>query len=115
PVEAMSYSKPVVAVNNGGPKESIVSEESGFLCESRSEEFASKIFLLYSDINLRRVMGSNARARMVEKFSMNTFANDLTKACEGLIRPSKRFSLFTIALYSAAFVMLLSLLLRISI
>lgn len=43
PLEAMSVGTPVIAVDSGGPKETVENEETGFLCSS-----SSKVFFLYS-------------------------------------------------------------------
>ena len=43
PLEAMSVGTPVIAVDSGGPKETVENKETGFLCSS-----SSKVFFLYS-------------------------------------------------------------------
>jgi alpha-1,3/alpha-1,6-mannosyltransferase len=43
PLEAMYCGKPVIAVNSGGPLESVKHEETGFLCESNASAFANAI------------------------------------------------------------------------
>ena len=32
PIECMAMGRPVIAVNSGGPRESVIDEETGFLC-----------------------------------------------------------------------------------
>jgi alpha-1,3/alpha-1,6-mannosyltransferase len=39
PLEAMSAGTPVIAVDSGGPKETVDNEVTGFLCTSSSEVF----------------------------------------------------------------------------
>ena len=40
PVEAMYSGLPIIAVNNGGPTESVLHDQTGFLCEATPAEFA---------------------------------------------------------------------------
>lgn len=40
PIEAMYLECPVIAVNAGGPKETVVDDRTGFLCEQTSAAFA---------------------------------------------------------------------------
>lgn len=40
PLEAMASSRPVIACNSGGPKESVLSGITGFLCEPQPRQFA---------------------------------------------------------------------------
>eukprot|EP01138_Halocafeteria_seosinensis_P004509 gb/GECG01004612.1/.p1 GENE.gb/GECG01004612.1/~~gb/GECG01004612.1/.p1 ORF type:complete len:461 (+),score=34.44 gb/GECG01004612.1/:1-1383(+) len=37
PIECMAMARPVIAVNSGGPRESVVHEKTGFLCEAEPE------------------------------------------------------------------------------
>jgi len=46
PLEAMRAGTPVIAVNNGGPVETIVHETTGFLCEQNPSSFATAMALL---------------------------------------------------------------------
>ena len=41
-VEAMACGKPVISINVGGPKDTIVHEKTGFLVDVESEDKASK-------------------------------------------------------------------------
>ncbi len=43
PLEAMAHGKPVLAVNRGGPVESVVHGETGFLLDPTPEAFAAKL------------------------------------------------------------------------
>ena len=43
PIEAMYHELPVIAVNDGGPTETVVHGETGFLCPPKSEEFAEAL------------------------------------------------------------------------
>ncbi|KAI9915173.1 hypothetical protein PsorP6_008325 [Peronosclerospora sorghi] len=79
PVEAMVCSTPVIAVNSGGPLESIANEESGFLCEQKPEVFAEAMEKLCGPENSSRVveMGGCGRVRAQKLFSLETFGDTL--------------------------------------
>lgn len=43
PIESMGRGVPVVAINNGGPRETVLDEVTGFLCENLELEWALKM------------------------------------------------------------------------
>jgi glycosyltransferase involved in cell wall biosynthesis len=61
PIEANAYGKPVVAVNRGGPLESQVHGETGYLVRGEPEAFADAMARLAGDDRLVRTMGRRAR------------------------------------------------------
>ncbi|KAI1316772.1 Alpha-1,3-mannosyltransferase-like protein [Mortierella claussenii] len=78
PVEAMYMKCPVVAINSGGPTESILHTETGFLCPADERIWAStlKTLLQKSDQELKE-MGQGGHARVVSLFSLSTFVSKL--------------------------------------
>jgi glycosyltransferase involved in cell wall biosynthesis len=48
PLEAMAHGKPVLAVNRGGPTESVIDGETGFLLEPTAAAFAARLDWLVS-------------------------------------------------------------------
>lgn len=76
PVEAMAAGKPVVAVNSGGPLETVVDGETGFLCPPSADEFAQAIAQLLTDPSLAGTMGRRGPARAAE-FSREVFCHRL--------------------------------------
>ncbi len=66
PVEAMAVGKPVISVNEGGPKESVIDGKTGFLVNAEPYAFAEKMRLLADHPNLVRKMGLYARERALE-------------------------------------------------
>ncbi|CAM9700600.1 unnamed protein product [Ectocarpus sp. 4 AP-2014] len=74
PVEAMCCGAPVIAVNSGGPLETVVHERTGFLCDATAEAFGSAIVRLAREPSLGGAMGERGRRRVQEKFSMESFA-----------------------------------------
>lgn len=72
PVEAGSYGKPVIAVDEGGPKESVIDGETGFLVEARPEEIAKKIEFLAENIEEAKAIGRKGLEES-KKYSWNNF------------------------------------------
>ncbi|KAH6559765.1 hypothetical protein BASA81_011333 [Batrachochytrium salamandrivorans] len=77
PVEAMYAQLPVVAVNNGGPTESVVHGVTGLLCESNPNAFSKAMAELVMDVPKKTQMGIAGRERILEKFSLDTFISSL--------------------------------------
>ena len=66
PIEAMAFGKPVIAVNSGGPRESIADGVQGFMERPDPEAFANRMAELARDPTLAIRMGRSGheRARM---------------------------------------------------
>lgn len=64
PLEAMAQGVPVVAVNSGGPVESVEDGMTGFLCEGSAESFANAVLKVDGGR-----MGKNGRDRVRRYFS----------------------------------------------
>lgn len=77
PVEAMYCCCPVIAVNSGGPLESVADGETGFLCEPTAEAFSKAMERLVREPHLRRDMGQAGRRRVEDKFSLQAFSDQL--------------------------------------
>lgn len=83
PVEAMYLGTPVIAVNSGGPKESIAHGRTGFLAEQKPEEFAKHMMTLMRNAELRRKFGEMGRKRVQELFAFEAFADRLDRIVRG--------------------------------
>ncbi|KAH7387243.1 hypothetical protein KP509_16G012200 [Ceratopteris richardii] len=77
PLEAMAAQKPVIACNSGGPKESVVHNATGFLCEPIPQSFSSAMSILLGDLEVARKMGVSARERVKTHFSRHVFGQNL--------------------------------------
>ncbi|XP_061771684.1 alpha-1,3/1,6-mannosyltransferase ALG2 isoform X1 [Nerophis ophidion] len=77
PVEAMYCCCPVIAVNSGGPLESVAHGKTGFLCEPTAEAFSKAMERLVMEPQLRRDMGQAGRKRVHDKFSLQAFSGQL--------------------------------------
>lgn len=66
PIEAMSFSKPVIAANQGGPRESIADGITGLLAEPDEQDFALKMARVARDEKLARKLGAKGRKRAMQ-------------------------------------------------
>jgi len=78
PVEAMAAGRPVVAARSGGPAETVVDGETGFLCRPTPESFAEALARLVTDPACAARLGRAGRRRVAEKFSRATFGARFT-------------------------------------
>nr|CAB3221207.1 alpha-1,3/1,6-mannosyltransferase ALG2-like [Phallusia mammillata] len=85
PIEAMYLKKPVIAVNSGGPLETIADGQTGFLRPPNSESFATAMLKLMQNPDLVETMGEAGRARVVERFSFENFAETLNEIVVSLV------------------------------
>ena len=86
PLEAMYAGTPVLAVDSGGPLESVVSGETGFLRPQDPQAWADAIEALLCDDDWRKAMGARGRKRVQEKFSLEAFAANLDAICRDLAK-----------------------------
>lgn len=64
PIEAMYMRRPVIAVNTGGPLETVVDRVTGFLCEPNDEAFANAMLEVVREMKIVTRFGEKrARAR----------------------------------------------------
>ena len=78
PIEAMYMKCPVIAVNSGGPLETVEDEVTGFLCEQTEEAFGEAMMKIMADRNLAPKMGNAGRERVLSLFSAEAFRKQLT-------------------------------------
>ncbi len=76
PVEAMALGRPVLAVNNGGPTESVADGETGFLLEPTPQAFAERMQWLAERPDEVRRLGHSGRQR-ARRYSWEAFVGRL--------------------------------------
>ena len=82
-LEAMSCGLPVLATTVGGASDVIRHRESGFLIPPEDvDALRSGLETLLDDAALRFTLGTNARARIVENFSLDSIAERLAGVYE---------------------------------
>jgi glycosyltransferase involved in cell wall biosynthesis len=75
-MEAMMAGVPAVATDISGNRDLVVPEQTGYLVSvGDSAEFARKTTLLLDDPKLAHQLGSHARKRMLEEFSIPLMVN----------------------------------------
>lgn len=85
-LEGMTFRKPVIATNHGGPVEIIEDGKSGFLVEpGNPEALAEKISLLLEDREMARRIGENARKRVEERFGIESNMKKLEEVYDSLL------------------------------
>ncbi|MEO8357319.1 MAG: glycosyltransferase family 4 protein [Chloroflexota bacterium] len=77
PLEAMACGKPVVGVNEGGVKETVVDNFTGFLVDRNPRKFAEIIQLLLKNPSLADQYGRNGRKHVLENWSWEKSAWNL--------------------------------------
>ena len=77
PIEAMYMKRPVIAVNSGGPLETVQDGVTGFLCNPDAESFALAMQKFVKDPSLSLVLGEAGKENITKKFSFDAFAEHL--------------------------------------
>ncbi|XP_045126309.1 alpha-1,3/1,6-mannosyltransferase ALG2-like isoform X3 [Portunus trituberculatus] len=90
PVEAMYLGTPVIAVNSGGPRETVVSGETGILTDQAPEAFAEAMETFVTGKSNRDTMGTAARNRVISNFSFVKFSEHLNYIIQGLMDERKQ-------------------------
>jgi glycosyltransferase involved in cell wall biosynthesis len=86
-VEAMACGKPVVSTNRGGPSETVVHGETGFLVEpGDAGGLAQYVIKLLRDPELRATIGAAGRARVEAMFSAQATAETFMRTLDKLLR-----------------------------
>ncbi|EPB71010.1 glycosyltransferase, group 1 family protein [Ancylostoma ceylanicum] len=83
PVESMYVGTPVIAVNSGGPKESIVHLETGLLAEQLPEAFAECMARLIRDEPLVKKLRQMGPKRVHDLFAFEAFSSRLDHIVKG--------------------------------
>ena len=84
----MYAGSPVIAVASGGPLETIVDEETGFLCEGNGQGFAEAILKLVENPSLKKTMGAAGHAHVKASFGLAAFAQTLDATVRSTVRKS---------------------------
>lgn len=85
PLEAMAVAKPVIAVDRGGPRESVLHNQTGFLEPDDPAAFAARMVELATDPVLAAAMGQRGAAR-VRQFTWDVFVDGLDSMVDTLAR-----------------------------
>ncbi len=89
PLEAMAAAKPVIAVDRGGPRESVAHGVTGFLEPDDPAAFARRMVEIAQDPSLARRLGE-AGAERAHLFTWETFVGGLDDAIERMVEDQAR-------------------------
>ena len=78
PIEAMACGKPVIAIDEGGVKETVENNKTGFLVESNADCMSNAILKLLKNKKLYKKMSRNA-IKQAQKFSWKSFQKSIYK------------------------------------
>ena len=78
PLEAMASYKPIISVNEGGPKKTIIDKETGFLVNSE-DEMAMRMKEIAENPSLAKAMGKSGRIRVQKEYSWERFFEQFDK------------------------------------
>lgn len=81
PIESMSAEKPIIAVNERGPSETVVDGVTGFLVNNELE-MSEKMLFLVDNPKIVEELGKNGRKRALEKFDDSVFKKNLDQIIE---------------------------------
>jgi glycosyltransferase involved in cell wall biosynthesis len=79
PLESAAYGKPVIGVNEGGPKKTIINGETGVLIPPSLEKIAKEISYFINNTKLVHKLGENAKNH-AKKYSWEGFVNTIDSA-----------------------------------
>ena len=85
PIEAMAAARPVVAVNSGGPLETIVEGETGRLRSPEPDALAEGLSVYVESPETAREHGLAGRIRVARHFSLDRFRDSLEQILGSLV------------------------------
>ena len=106
PIESMSLGTPVIAVNSGGPLETIVDGVTGFLCPQTNEDFAAAIEKFITAPELKIKFGKEGILRVKEMFSRKALGDKLENCLNFITKNTKSPSFIFILSWTIALIVL---------
>jgi glycosyltransferase involved in cell wall biosynthesis len=79
-IEAAGNGLPVVSVNEGGPCETVLDAETGFLTDANASELANAICILSNDAEMRRKFGMAGQDNVRKNYTWEQGAQDFLDA-----------------------------------
>lgn len=90
PLEAQYYNTPVLASNSGGPKETVIHKQTGFLIDGAEEKWAEIMDIIANNEKERKEMGVKGKSNVIEKFSFHAFTEMLDSCVKKILGKSKK-------------------------
>jgi len=79
PLEAMYLGRPVIAVNSGGPTETIINNETGFLISNSASAFAEVMLKTINNLEELDEIGRRAKLHVHNNYSFESFTEKLDR------------------------------------
>ena len=76
PLEAMYAGRPVIAVNSGGPMETIIHQTTGYLCDGTPEAFGQALVKLVQNPSHALELGKAGHDHVVRNFGLERFQTE---------------------------------------
>ncbi|CAG7733171.1 unnamed protein product [Allacma fusca] len=89
PLEAMYLGKPVIAVDSGGPRETVVDSSTGFLCPAIESHFGVAMARIVKDPKFAKSLGERGQTRFQNHFSFDEFSKAWDSVTSDLIIPNE--------------------------
>jgi alpha-1,3/alpha-1,6-mannosyltransferase len=89
PIEAMYMQCPVIAVNSGGPLETVSDKETGFLCDQNPMSFAESMKEIVKNPKSAKKLGEAGKKRVETLFSFEAFSEQLNGVVNNLMESKK--------------------------
>lgn len=89
PLESMASGKPVIALNEGGPKETIINGTTGFLVDDIAG-MAERMVYLADNIDENISMGKRGREHVEKNFSPESFYTKIDALIQSVLRKDKK-------------------------
>jgi glycosyltransferase involved in cell wall biosynthesis len=84
-LEAMVTGTPLIVTDVGGLREIVTTENDGLIAEPNSEDIAEKLFRVYSDPLLRRMLTHNAYLTVNRRFSLDRMITRIDAIYQSLL------------------------------
>lgn len=85
-LESMALGRPVVSMNNGGPAETVIEGQTGYLVPPEAPAaLAERVLMLLRDPALRARMGAAGRAHVLAHFTAAGYAAQFAQLVENLV------------------------------
>lgn len=84
PVEAMYLQCPVIAINSGGPTETVVDGVTGFLCIPDAKAFSATMALFIDSPELTKQLGKSGHQHVKTHFSFSAYSDKLNNIILGI-------------------------------
>ena len=86
PLEAMACEVPIIAIDQGGFRESLVDGVNGYLVKENVGEFSKKVKYLLNNPKISEAMGKKGRELIMKKWTWEKSAENLEKQLKFFIK-----------------------------